>query len=544
MATYARPGVFVNQSLTPLLSSPGVTGGAVACFAAPYNIGPTRPTLVTSWQQYTNLFGGFNVASGSPLAYAVYQYFNNGGTGTYVYRVPNTDAAVASTVFASVETVTTDSVTAPYNTGLLTFTATNPGAWANKLYIEIVPGSASTNDNTAVFTVNVYNGGTTSAYLVETWPSVSLNPSSSRNLLSLMNATAAGSNYVTVTASFTGGSYVAGDGSSDPLGNAGSPVALSGGADGSAAPAIDTAITSGVSGTGWSAPGLGVLTNVLVNLNIPGEATQGILNNVISWAESQGNVFVVIDAPFGGVPLLASNALVTLYQQFLSSGGTAIDASPVAAVYGPWLSIPDPASSSSTATKWVAPGGAVLGVWARSDAQNTIAQTPAGTQATVSATALEAYFTTTDLNNLESYQVNPVKLIQSAGFCIFGGRTLATGYPNRYINVSRTLMQFTLDFVNITQFAIFQNNDAALWASISTVLTSYLMQAMQAGMLAGTTPGTAFSVICDSTTTSAAQAQAGIVNATVAVALASPAEFIIINLSQMQGGGSATVTSS
>jgi phage tail sheath protein FI len=51
-----------------------------------------------------------------------------------------------------------------------------------------------------------------------------------------------------------------------------------------------------------------------------------------------------------------------------------------------------------------------------------------------------------------------------------------------------------------------------------------------------------WAVTCDSTTTSAAQAQAGIVNAQVEVALVSPAEFITINLSQMQGGGSATVS--
>jgi hypothetical protein len=546
MTTYARPGVFVNTSLTPLLNSPGGTGGAVACFAAAYKIGPTSPTLVTSWQQYVNLFGSFAQAAGSPLAYAVYQYFNNGGNGCFIYRVPNTDAAVASVAIGSVEE-TTGGTPAPVDTSLLTFQANNPGAWANKLYVEIVPGApASTTDPTSVFTVNVYNGGTTSGSLVETWPAVSLNPSSSRNLLALMNATAGGSNYVTAKVNFTGGAYVAGDGSSDPVGNSGTPTALAGGADGSTAPALDTAITSGLAGPSgaWSSPGLGVLTNVILNLNMPGITEQSTLNNVISWAETAGNVFVVIDAPFGGVPLLASSTLVQLYQQFLSSSGTAINAASVAAVYGPWLSIKDPASASSTATRWVAPGGAVLGVWARSDAQHNIAKTPAGTTATVSANALEAYWTTTDLNSLETAQINPIKLLQGSGFCIFGGRTLATGYPNRYINISRTLMQFTMDFVNITQFAIFQNNDAALWQSISTVLTSYLMQAMQANMLSATTPSDAFQVICDGTTTSAAQAQAGIVNATVAVALVSPAEFIIINLSQMSGGGSATVTSS
>lgn len=662
MSNYSRPGVFVNTSLTPLTSSPsGVTGGAVACFVGAYNRGPTSPTLVTSWQNFVNLYGGFNVANGSPLAYAVYQYFVNGGSACYVYRVPNTDSIVASQEVGSVEptvaalavpaaptvttattggtipagtyqvqltyvdtygettasashsvtttgstsTITIDSPAAegsatgyyayvtsaggtayyrqqapgsptvigtnltltaapttsganppstnttssntPETANLVEFIANAPGAYGNTLYVEIVAGTSSANDPTSVFTVNVYLGGTTAANLVETWPAVSLNPSSARNLLSLMNATIGGSNYVTAKVTFGASGYVAGDGSSDPAPQ--SPTALTGGSDGSSAPALDTAITTGISASGgnpWISPGLGSLANVVLNVNIPAGPSAGItptvLNNVIQWAEGQGNVFVIIDAPFGGVPLLASSAIVTSYQSYLTQG-TAISASPNAAIYGPWLSIKDPASASPTATTWVAPGGAVLGVWAKNDTAYNLSHTPAGTSATVSAVALEAYFTPADLSNLETMQVNPVKLIPGSGLCVFGGRTLATGYPNRYINVSRTLMQFTTDFVNITQFAIFQNNDAALWQSITTVLTNYLIQAMQAGMLAGTSPETSFAVVCDSTTTSAAQAQAGIVNAQVAVALVSPAEFIVINLSQMQGGGSATVSS-
>lgn len=549
MATYSRPGVFVNQSLTPLTASAGgATGGSVACFVGAYNIGPVTPTFVTSWQNYVNLFGGFNVANASPLAYAVWQYFNNGGSGCYVYRVPNTDAAVASLTVGSVAQASGSPVTPD----LLTFTAKSPGAWANTMYVEIVPGSSST-DGTSTFTLNIYNGGTAATNLVETWPSVSLSPSSARNLVSLVNASTGGSNYVTVTTSFGSGGYSPGTGDSDPAGNAGSPTNLSGGADGSTAPALDTAITTGISGTGWNSPGLSGLSTQVINVNIPSgpvssAVAQSVINNVISWAETQGNVFVVIDAPPGTMVTTgaaeSSSSVVASYQQYLTTGGTVIDQSPVAAMYGPWLSIQDPASSSPIATKWVAPGGAILGVWSRSDAQNTVAQTPAGTTALVSCVGLEAYFTPADLSNLTTYQVNPVKQVPGTGFVVFGGRTLATGYPNMYINVSRTLLQFTTDFINITQFAIFQNNDATLWQSITNVLTNYLMQAMQNNMLAGTTPETAFQVTCDATTTSPAQAQAGIVNATVAVALVSPAEFIIINLSQMSSGTSTATVSS
>jgi hypothetical protein len=657
--TYSRPGVFVNQSLTPLSTSPGgASGGAVAVFAAPYNIGPVKPTLVTSWQQYVALFGGFSVANGNPLAYAVWQYFNNGGTGCYVIRVPNSNAALASgsidSVSASVvnptaaPTVTTaatggtvaagtylvetsyinangetlpspaativttgststitvtsppaaqgatgwyayvsqvggttltrqqaaGSATAigtaltitapPTSTGLapqtsngtataspvLTLTSLAPGAYANSLYYEVVPAGTG-SDNTATFTLNIYQGGTAQGNLVEAWPGVSMNPSSGRYLLSLVNSSQGGSNYVSASIGYTG-AYATG-GSCDPVGNAGEPLPLSSGADGTTAPSdanLATAI-AGIpngaqvtySGTGWaSVPLTTVPQNQVFNLNMPG-ADIGLVNTMISWAQSQGNVFVIIDGAFVG-PQASSTSIANSYASLVTGGaGAALTPSPNAVVYGPWLSIPDPASTSPTATKWVAPGGAVLGYWAQNDAQSNVAQTPAGVQATLQAVALETYFSPSDLTALENVQVNPIKLIPNTGFCIFGGRTQGVGYPNRYINVSRTLAQFQVDFQSITAYAIFQNNDSGLWSSIAGTLTAYLNQAMQNGMLASATASSAFLVTCDDTINTAATAQAGIVNAQVAVALVSPAEFIIINLSQMSSGSSASVSS-
>ena len=212
-------------------------------------------------------------------------------------------------------------------------------------------------------------------------------------------------------------------------------------------------------------------------------------------------------------------------------------------IYGPWMSIIDPAAGTSSATKWVPPGGAVLGQWAVNDNQNNVAQTPAGTQTSVTAVALEAYFTPTDLGNLETSRINPIKIVPNTGFCIFGGLTTAAGYPAKYININRTLMKLQHDLQAITAFAVFQNNDSVLWSNMSTAITGYLTSEMQDGLLAGNTPSTSFQVICDSTVNTPNTIAAGMVNATVAVALAAPAEFVVISLTQMASGSSATVSS-
>ena len=175
--------------------------------------------------------------------------------------------------------------------------------------------------------------------------------------------------------------------------------------------------------------------------------------------------------------------------------------------------------------------------------QNNVAQSPAGTTAVLSAVALEAYFTGTDLANLESAQINPIKSVPNSGFCVYGVLTTAPGYPNRYINISRTLMKIQHDLQFLTAFAVFQNNNSVLWQNVATVITNYLTQEMQDGLLAGTTPADSFNVICDSTVNTPTTIAAGIINAQVAVAVSAPAEFVVITLSQMATGATTTISS-
>lgn len=516
MTTPNRPGVFVNTTLNPLQSSTsGIPGEAIPAFALPYNRGPVKPTLVTSWPQFTRLYGDFTVANASNLHYAVSQFFNNGGQACYVLRMANTDAVYA--------TLALDGTGSDAAVAILTVKASSPGVWGNGLSIATTTTSVAGKINLVV-----YQGGTAASNIVETWPSVSMNPGDPRNITSIINSPIAGSSYITVTESL-GGAYVAGTTDLAVI----SATSLASGADGSSAPALGTVIPAQFD----------TLPNQILNLNIPGWTTAADLNTVIAWAVGRGDVFVVVDGPVPAPP--ASSATVAQnYINMVTGGGSPITPSTQAALYGPWLQISDPASSVPGATRWVAPGGAVLGVWNHNDNVNGVNSTPAGIKATVSAIALEANFTSTDLANLQAAFVNPIKTVPGAGFCIFGGLTLQPGYPSQFISVERTLQMFVHDMTYLCQFAIFEPNDANLWAQISSILTNYFTQQMQSGVLAGNTPDTSFTVVCDDTNNTASAAQTGMVNVQVAVALASPAEFIVINLSQFQGTTTATVTAS
>ena len=93
--TYQRPGVYINTSLTPLTPGASAPGQSTAAFVGVHTQGPTEPTLVTSWTEFTKLFGGFGNTK-NYLPFAVWQYFANNGNQCYVVRASASDAVAAT----------------------------------------------------------------------------------------------------------------------------------------------------------------------------------------------------------------------------------------------------------------------------------------------------------------------------------------------------------------------------------------------------------------------------------------------------------------
>lgn len=514
---YGRPGVFVTENFAPLSNNNGaIPGEALPAFAALHNRGPLAPTLVTSWQQYTNLYGNFSTLPGSLLPFAVNQFFANGGTQCFIARIPNTDAAVAA--------VSLEDIATPTPGTILTISAASPGNWGNQVFCEVVSAGQSGRVN-----INVYFSGTASANLVETFQDISMNPVDVRNAITVINSPIAGSNYITVTETLPGGLYTAGTTDLALI----TPTPLTGGADGSTAPTLDDAVH-----------GAPVVFDQLINqalyINFPGLNSLTTLTNINAWAEGRGDVMLIIDGPPPDFP--ETEAEVAQNYVNMTQGSNSLPQSTYMTVYAPWLQVSDPSSTVVGATRWLPPGGAVLGVWQRTDIQFGTVQSPAGIQATLQVIQLECNFSNKSLDLLNNSYVNAIKFIPTIGIVVFGARTLHPGYPDRYVAVRRMIIKLEHDFKWITQYALFQPNDQKLWASITTTISTYLTQMMQAGQLGGTTPDNSYQVICNSTNNTLATAAAGIVNCSVAVSLLSPAEYIYITLSQFQGSQAQQTT--
>ncbi|MFD6934642.1 phage tail sheath C-terminal domain-containing protein [Streptomyces goshikiensis] len=509
MATFMRPGIYVDETLdaisNPIAQSPGE---AIAAFVGGHNFGPSVPTLITSWSQFTQVYGGWGTGN-DLLPYAVYSFFNQGGAKAYVCRaVPSN--SVAATVTLNDRQTTPEPV--------LKFTAKAAGAFGNKLFIDVTESGTGAGR----FNLAVKVGGVGDAYIADRYNDVSLDPADSRNLVAMVNSPVNGSMFVKVQ-------YVA----TDAYGAAITPsmqngTPLTGGSDGAAPPDLVAAAK------------LLEETGEIVNLNLPGVSDSTILNPIIQWAEEYGYAFVVVDAPH--TPSGDTAAAMTEYAKLSpSANGTStpppLRSSSYVGVYGPWLVCADPSSLAAGATRMLPPGGSVLGQYAKTDVLFGVSQSAAGTLSKLAGVySTELRFSNTHLDSLNAWGINIIRQIPQAGICLMGARTLKSGYPDRYISVRRLLTHVRKILVDLTRSAVFAPNTPELWHSIAANVSQQLTQMAQAGYFAAATPDQAFAVICDETNNTPTTVDNGEVHLDIGVAVARPAEYIAIHISQFDGG--------
>ena len=518
---FSRPGVYIQESLTAVQPVTGPNSDSVAAFVGGNDRGPVTPTLVTSWNQYTSLFGTWNTSTVNPatndLPLAVYLFFANGGRQAYINRVVYSgdvsgNAAINNAAIAGRDFKDRTSGT-PLNT--LHIDAKNHGSWGNSINISITNSTV-----TGYFNLVVYNGGSTDAYIVERFTDLSMTTTDARYAVSVINA---GSQYV-----------VASDLNSAATGVTRNPsiqanISLTGGVNGLVP--TSSLILAGLTQ-------LDTVNQSLI-LNIPNYTDATTVNGAISYAANREDIFVVID----GTALAAGDSSTSGTQLYLAASYTA---SSCAAVYYPQLVIADPTAalgSASNSVKTVAPGGAVVGQIAATDASRGVFKAPAGLQTRLAGVVSVTPLSNTDLDNLNtsSNPVNAIKYIPGTGIVIMGARTLKSGYIDRYVPVRRTLIYLEKSLKDLSQFALFEPNDAALWRRLNSTLSSFLTNFWTQGGLTGATPQQAYYVKIDSTNNPQQSIDNGELHVEVGVALQRPAEYVIIKIGQFNGNTTVTV---
>jgi phage tail sheath protein FI len=257
---------------------------------------------------------------------------------------------------------------------------------------------------------------------------------------------------------------------------------------------------------------------------IPGQTSAALQQAVIDHCEEMRYRFAVLDGP------APDNDTLTDVQFHRQQYDTKY-----AALYHPWLTIPDPFPSSLATLRQypIPPSGHVLGLYARVDNERGVHKAPAN-EVVRGITGLTRYFTKGEQDILNPYpqNINVVRDFRpnNRGIRVWGARCITSDNDYKYVNVRRLLIFLEDSIDRGLQWVVFEPNAEALWARVRRAVTNFLTTVWRNGALEGTTPAEGFFVKCDRTTMTRDDIDNGRLICVIGVAPVKPAEFVIIRI--------------
>ncbi len=510
--TPTYPGIYIQEVQSnshPITAAPTSITVFVG-YTHPFKTDPAnwgKAIEIFSFTDYEREFGGLytSVVLDSHVAYAVNQFFLNGGTDAYIVAL---QPSYYDSLGNSKGLVMPSSVTV----GPVDFTAREP--------IDLVPMTVTVNN---LQSVNASND--TADVLIsygsqgETYRKVNLTSTTDPNYI--VNRITGVSQLVTVTAT-PGSSFAA-------VGQAAfqNPPGVQ--SNWSAYSAVDfTPVFQQDSSLDKVS-----IFNLLL---IPGIADNGIWSEALAFCERK-LAFVIMDPPAQDSADGYGNLNLPLIGDDIQ--GSVIPKSTNGALYFPYLQSDDPLTGNVLPYP---PSGSVAGIYAATDTNRGVWKAPAGLQTTVLNTiGVVDTGRMTDMRQgtLNPLGVNCLRDFPSVGTVVFGARTLVTENPAfaqwRYVPVRRMALFLEQTLSRNLTWVVFEPNDDPLWVAIRTSIESFMLSLFHQGAFQGSTPSQAFQVLCDSSTTTQQDIDNGIVNIVVAFAPLKPAEFVIIKIAQLAG---------
>lgn len=218
---------------------------------------------------------------------------------------------------------------------------------------------------------------------------------------------------------------------------------------------------------------------------------------------------------------------------------------PNTALYFPYLKTPDPVTGAATnpvtgEANEIPPAATVAGLFAATDLARGVWKAPAGFSTIALNTpgaSDRGVMTDQRQGVLNPLGVNCLRDFPNVGTVVFGARTLVTQTDEqwRYVPVRRMALFIEQSLLASLGWVVFEPNDEPLWSAITQSINAFMLGFFRQGAFQGATPGKAFSVQCNSQTTTQTDIDNGIVNIVVAFAPLKPAEFVVISIAQLAG---------
>ena len=516
------PGVYIEEIPSGVRTIAGVPT-SVAAFVGYFIRGPLNIAVkIFSMGDFQREFGGLH--PDSETSYAVSQFFMNGGTESWVVRTESDGTAPVTS--KKVLTNKGDVLEVRAGCQIKGEPYDNPGEWGNNLRVSVDHNtkdpSSTTEFNLAVSEIRDANHPDDVVY-TDNYQNLTMESGAENSAIKVVNSS---SKLIQLVRKSGLSSNKRPNASADP-------IPLTGGSDGST-PGIPNVCK--LTGDPNNKTGMYSLVDVDI-FNILCLPEAALLNSagmtsVIIAAETfceERRAFLLVDLPLDIDSWRKAQAWMVDNEGLRHRN---------AAAYFPRIQIPDP--KNEFRLRNVGPSGTLAGLYARTDSARGVWKSPAGVEATLNNVSELAYM----LTDQENGQLNPVGLnsirnFRVSGNVAWGTRTLvgvdALASDWKYVPVRRLALFVEESLCRGTQWVVFEPNDEPLWAQIRSSIGSFMVQLFRQGAFQGVTPVQAYFVKCDSTTTTQADIDLGVVNIFVGFAPQRPAEFITIKIQQLAG---------
>ncbi|MCM1157430.1 MAG: phage tail sheath subtilisin-like domain-containing protein [Bacteroidales bacterium] len=586
MAEYLSPGVYVEEFDSGSKPMEGV-GTSTAGFIGLAQRGMTVgiPQLVTNFADFKRKYGGYlsenEFGDYRFLAYAVENFFVNGGSRCFVMRVAPEDAKEAAGYL-------------PKEDGaVLKITAKNPGEWGNQLQVKVSPASKAktqvlevlTEDSGKKYRVKKAVGfqvGDIVAYqetvttgedgkketkiagynrvvkcqdnilefaadfddgivddgllpervimtcefnlevrfddITEVYENVSFNISEANYIGKKTEK----SDLITVEVTETEEEQAV----SPFIKIAGDEnakdvrMSFAGGANGSIG-AISADSFIGVDNGAGKRTGIQAFVDndVVSIMAVPGVTDANVQLNLTAHCENLASRFAVLDMPRNAAKI---DDIIAHREMFDTN---------YAALYHPWLTVFDSLDKRNIA---IPPSGSVIGIYARSDNERGVHKAPAN-EVVKACVGLDFNFNKGEQDILNPRGVNLIRSFPGMGIRVWGARTATSDDSWKYINVRRLFIFIEESIKANTNWVVFEPNDETLWVRVKRTIEVFLTGLWRNGSLAGASTDEAFFVNVDRTTMSQDDIDNGRLICVIGVAPVKPAEFVIFRITQKAG---------
>ena len=509
--TLISPGVLARENDQSFITQQPVTVGAAIIgptVKGPYQI----PTVVTTYSDYLNKFGGTFLSGGQEYSYftsiAAYNYFQQGGESLLVARVASgswasaTGSILAINTSASFTLKTISEGTIMNSVGPTGSNGTLDSGSADNIRWQIT--NVDTGSGQFSLLIRQGNDTATEPIVLETWTNLSLDPTQDNYIARVIGDSYqtydSGENYVKVVGSFPNNSryvyvsavtnptpfYFDNNGVAKPALTPYMPATASGTFGGglgdlyyASGPALYYSASNGTTNLqGISATDYDEMITLMSNqddyrfnvISIPGLTLQdntAQTTALVNVVQSRGDAIAVLDP---------SSYDTAITQVITNASGVN---SSYAAAYWPWLQTIDPGTGQLV---WVPASTMIPAVYAFTDSVSEPWFAPAGINRGGLDTVVRAErkLSQTNRNNLYTGNVNPIATFPGTGVVVYGQKTLqkkASALDR--VNVRRLLIALKSYISQVANNLVFEQNTIATRNQFLSQVNPYLESVQQ-----------------------------------------------------------------